>query len=87
MALDILEVIGKQSKFEYKIDTFYHFNKAQGNLSGYLKLKFPRARNVFVSDDLAEKFISFDEVENPKNDILSNAGVHFTDSQDLKIIK
>lgn len=50
-------------------------------------MKFPRAGNIFVSGDLSEKFISFDEVENPKNDILSNAGVHFTDSEDAKIIK
>ena len=62
MALDVLEVVGKQINFSYNIQTFHYFNRAQSSMLGYLKMKYPRAGNVFVSSDLSEKFKSFDFV-------------------------
>lgn len=87
MALDVLEVIGKQIDFSYDVGTFHHFNKAQSSLLGYLKMKYPRAGNVFVSSDLSQKFKSFDFVENPKNDILAKFKIFFTGSSEANIVK
>ena len=53
MALDVLEVVGKQINFSYNVETFHYFNRAQSNLLAYLKMKYPRAGNVFVSSDLS----------------------------------
>lgn len=40
-------------------------------------MKYPRAGNVFVSNDLTSKFKSFDFVENPNNDILAKFEIYF----------
>lgn len=62
MALDVLEVVGRRVNFDFNVETFHYFNKAQSNLLAYLKMKYPRAGNVFVSSDLSQKFKSFDYV-------------------------
>lgn len=59
MSLDVLDVIGRKNTYFYEIDTFKKFNKIQGSLIGYLKMKYPRAGNIFVPGDLMEKFKKF----------------------------
>lgn len=64
-------MIGKKKNFIFEINTFDKINKVQGALIGYLKMKYPRAGNLFVPGDLMDKFKSFSMTEKYQNDILT----------------
>jgi len=60
--LNILRVIGRNCNFEYDKVTFRELNQFQKNLVGYLKAKYPRGQQTFVSNELMNNFKEFDRI-------------------------
>ncbi len=85
--LNILKVIGRHHNFDYDKTTFKELNKFQHNLVGYLKTKYPRGQQTFVSGDLMKIFKEFDRVNDLEYDILKNSNTYFGEPNDSKIIK
>lgn len=85
--LNILKVIGRNRNFEYDKETFKELNKFQNHLVGYLKTKYPRGQQTFVSGDLMTQFKEFDRVNDLEYDILKNSNTYFGEIDDEKIIR
>lgn len=62
-------------------------NKFQSHLVGYLKTKYPRGQQTFVSGDLTKIFKEFDRVSDLDYDILKNSNTYFGEPEEAKIIK
>lgn len=75
--LNILKAVVKQEKYQFDEETFTKYNELQKSIVGYLKAKYPRGKQNFVSGDLMNVFKSFDYVESPENDIIRQAGFYF----------
>jgi hypothetical protein len=80
--LNILKVIGRSHNFDYDKEIFNTLNKFQNNLVGYLKAKYPRGQQTFVSGDLMNHFKEFDRVNDLEYDILKNSHTYFGDDED-----
>jgi len=85
--LNILKVIGRNHNFEYDKETFRELNKFQNHLVGYMKTKYPRGQQTFVSGDLMKIFKEFDRVNDLEYDILKNSNTYFGEADDDEIVK
>ena len=54
---------------------------------GYLKAKYPKGQQNFVSGDLMNTFKSFDYIDNHENDILKQSGFYFGKSNVRELMK
>jgi hypothetical protein len=82
-----MKILGQKNNHQFDDFIFQKFNELQKGIIGYLKAKYPRGQQNFVSGDLMNVFKSFDYVESPENDILKQSNIYFGNSNPRELLK